>query len=173
MVTVIHRSLLVVFGRLPRRVRRVIVRTVTPSFTVGAICVIQREDGRIVLIKQRYRSRWGLPGGLAGRGEHPEQAVVREVREEIGLDIELLGEPAVVVEPGVRRVDVVFEARPRLSGEAVSDLDVLTPVSPEIVSVDWFPLGALPELQEETTAALEVLARRRAATIGERDSQRR
>jgi len=74
----LHVLLLRLFGRLPVRARRRVVRLLTPSFTVGANCVIERDDGAILLVRQVYRKRWGLPGGLLERGEEPATAVVRE-----------------------------------------------------------------------------------------------
>jgi 8-oxo-dGTP diphosphatase len=151
-----QRALLVTYGKLPLVARRWVVRVITPSYTVGAICVVERDDGAIALIQQRYRGRWGLPGGLLARREEPRDAARREVREEIGIDVELLGEPVVVVEPEARRVDVVFSARPVSDAPAGS----LVPTSPEITAVEWFGPDDLPELQEETIAALEALGRR-------------
>jgi len=42
-------------------------------------------DGRILLISTRQGRRWQLPKGHLERGETPEQAAVREVREETGI----------------------------------------------------------------------------------------
>lgn len=134
--------------------RRSVVRTLTPSFTVGSNCVIERDDGAILLVRQVYRRRWGLPGGLLERGESPDVAVLREVDEEVGLAVEVVGEPAVVVDPVARRVDVVFRARP--AGTVPDDLE---PRSPEISEVRWHEANALPELQEEAADALVALAR--------------
>lgn len=150
MIARLHGLLLTVFGALPRPVRRFVVRTIAPSFTVGSLCVIE-HDGQIVLIRQRYRHRWGLPGGLLQRNEAPADAARREVREEIGIDVELEGEPAVVVEPDVRRVDVVYRAHP------ADPASTLRCHSPEIVAAEWFPIARLPEVQPETRSALRVL----------------
>jgi 8-oxo-dGTP pyrophosphatase MutT (NUDIX family) len=155
MVRRIHLLLLRLFRRLPVRVRRRVVRTLAPAFTVGAICVIEREDGALLLVRQSYRQRWGVPGGLLKRGESARDAAVREVLEEVGLEIVLVGEPAVVVEPEPRRVDLVFRARP-VAGQ---DPAVVRPCSPEITEVGWFPADDLPELQAETSQALVALAR--------------
>lgn len=149
----LHVLLLRLFGRLPVGARRWVVRLITPSFTVGANCVIERDDGAILLVRQVYRKRWGLPGGLLERGEDPAAAVVREVQEEVGLAVETVGEPAVVVDAEARRVDVVFRARP---AEAMREL---SPVSPEIVELRWHQPNELPELQEEAAEALIILAR--------------
>ncbi len=130
------------------------VRTVSPSYTVGAICVVEREDGAVLLVRQTYRRHWGIPGGLLEKGERPEEAALREVREETGLEIDLVGAPAVVVAPEPRRVDLVYRARIRAgSGQEP------TVCSPEIEAVGWFEPTELPDLQVETTEALVALAR--------------
>jgi 8-oxo-dGTP diphosphatase len=136
-------------------VRRAIVGALSPNYSVGAICVIERTDGRILLVRQTYRSNWGLPGGLLKRREAPAEAVRREVAEEIGLDIELLGEPAVVVESRLHRVDVVYRGRPAPG----ADPDAVRVGSPEIEAWSWFGPEQLPQLQPETASALIALAR--------------
>lgn len=140
---------------MPRPWRRHIVRMVSPSYTVGAICLIERSDGHVLLVRHSYRERWGIPGGLLKRGEDPSIGAVREVAEEVGLDVELIGAPAVVVAAEFQRVDVVYRARPAANarpGDA-------TPTHAEILEVRWFAPDVLPELQEETSDALVALAR--------------
>jgi 8-oxo-dGTP diphosphatase len=59
---------------------------VTPC--VGA--VVHDPDGRLLLIRRGHAPHagsWSLPGGRVERGETPEQAVEREVREETGLEV--------------------------------------------------------------------------------------
>jgi ADP-ribose pyrophosphatase YjhB (NUDIX family) len=126
-----------------------------PSFTVGAICVVERSDGALLLVRHSYRDRWGFPGGLLQRGEEVAAGARREVLEEVDLAVELVGEPAVVVAPEPRRVDVVFRARP--SDDA--DLSGMHPASPEIVAAEWYGPDDLPKLQEEASTALVALAR--------------
>lgn len=144
-----------VYRVLPRRVRRWLVRAGSPKYTVGAICIVRRRDGAILLARHSYVNRWGTPGGLAKRNEAPEVAAVRETMEEVNLRIEVVGEPAVVVEARPRRVDVVFLARP-VPG---APLDDVRPSSAEILEVGWFQPHELPELQSETATALVALAR--------------
>ena len=63
---------------------------------VGAI--ITDDTGRLLLIKRGHEpeeGRWSLPGGRVRPGESDPQALVREVREETGLQVEpgrLIGE---------------------------------------------------------------------------------
>lgn len=151
----LHTALLKLYRRMPTPLRRRLVRTASPSYTVGAICVIERPDGAVLLVRQVYRSRWGIPGGLLKRGEDPTDAARREVFEEVGIAIELVGEPAVVVDAVPQRIDIVYRARPI----ALSELDHLGPRSPEIEEARWFEPDALPELQFETASALVALAR--------------
>ncbi len=62
-----------------------------PVLGVGAIIL----DGDSVLLVERGREPlkgwWSLPGGVVETGEMLDQAVRREVREETGLEVELLG----------------------------------------------------------------------------------
>jgi 8-oxo-dGTP diphosphatase len=140
---------------LPTSLRRWLVRQVAPSYTVGGLCVIERADGRILLVRHAYRPGWGLPGGFLKRGEAPSDGARREVREEVGLGVELVGEPTVVVAPQWRRVDVVFAARPAPD----ADPDLVRSTSAEIDDARWFSRHALPTLQEEAIEALAALAR--------------
>ncbi len=60
---------------------------------VGAVVV---EDGRaLVTVRAREpeKGRLDLPGGFLGVGEHPVDGLVREVREELGVQIEVLEPP--------------------------------------------------------------------------------
>ena len=155
MLVRVQRFLLLLWRRVPRPFRRWIVRLVAPSFTVGANCVIERDDGALLLVRVVYRDGWGLPGGLINRREDVDACARREVREETGLAVDLLGEPAVVVDARPQRIDVVFRARPA----AGADADAVGPRSPEVSDVRWFPADALPQLQPEAVSALVALAR--------------
>jgi 8-oxo-dGTP diphosphatase len=150
-----HRGLLRVFQWFPSSVRRVTVRIISPSYTVGAICIVERPDGQILLVRQAYRRKWGIPGGLLKRGEDPAVGARREVFEEVGIAVELLGPPAVVVDPDPQRVDIIYRGRPL----SLSEIGEVRPNSPEIVEVGWFARDALPELQFETAEAMVALAR--------------
>ena len=59
-----------------------------PVVGIGAVIV---KEGKIVLIKrgnEPSKGKWTIPGGLVELGESPEQAVIRETKEETGLDID-------------------------------------------------------------------------------------
>ena len=152
----LHRGAIAGLYLLPRWLRVLVVRTVTPSFSVGAMCLIEDGEGRVLLVRQPYRAGWGLPGGFLKRGETPEACAVREVREEVGLDVELTGPAQLVVDERARGVEAVFRAR----AVRPADLGRVGPVSPELVETGWFTPDALPALQKETARAIDLLAHR-------------
>jgi len=152
----IQTVLLAGYKRLPKVARTFLIRWGTPSFHVGAICVVERADGHMLLVCQSYRrDGWGFPGGLMRRREEPADAARRELREELGIDVELQGLPVVVIDSPMRRVDVVFNAR--LADESAQP--EAAGYSPEITDARWFPPDALPSLLPEATAALIQLGR--------------
>jgi mutator protein MutT len=61
-----------------------------PFVGVGAVIVDDR--GRVLLVKRRFEplaGQWSLPGGGVDVGETLEACVIREMREETGLDVEV------------------------------------------------------------------------------------
>ncbi len=57
---------------------------------VGALII---DNGRILLIERGHeplKGYWSLPGGAIETGEHLEDALRREVREETGLEVDIL-----------------------------------------------------------------------------------
>ncbi len=142
---VLHRSILRIFGRLPKAARRFIVRIITPSWTAGAVGIIERDDGRWLLVRPVYRKAWAVPGGLMNRGERPEQTVRRELSEELGIEVDLAGEPWVIYDSDLRRLDAVFRGR---LAEG-TDPDAIEIQTPELLDVGWFDPDDPPQLEEE------------------------
>ncbi len=64
--------------------------------TFGVHAAALTPTGHLVLVRLRYARGWRLPGGGRGETEDPREAVLRELREEIGLEshgaVELVGE---------------------------------------------------------------------------------
>ena len=51
--------------------------------------VLRDRDGRVLLCELTYKDEWDLPGGVVDPSESPVQCVLREVREELGLEVEV------------------------------------------------------------------------------------
>ncbi len=129
-----------VFRALPEGARQRAVRTVAPSYTLGAQARVVRSDGRVLLVKAAYRWSWGMPGGLMDPGEGPAEAAIRETAEETGLAIELIGEPVIVLETEMQRVNFIYQAVPAEG----ADPDAIEPQASEILELGWFAHDEFP-----------------------------
>ena len=83
------RILLQIWRVFPDWLQGIASRIIRPLFQVFAAAVIFDENKNIFLVKSTYQRfhPWGLPGGGLEYGEQPEEAVVREMWEETGLEI--------------------------------------------------------------------------------------
>jgi ADP-ribose pyrophosphatase YjhB (NUDIX family) len=113
----------------------------TPRHALGAGALVCDADGRILLIQQTYQRPpvWLPPGGWVDRGETPREAARREVREELGISVEI-GRPLAARGGGYGEVTILFEAH-RLDDAALC-------LSDEIECVAYFPPDALPPMPE-------------------------
>jgi len=114
----------------PARVRKLVV------------AALVRDGGRVLMSRRRadqaMPNLWEFPGGKVEPGEHPEAALVREVREELGCELAI-----------DRIEEIVFHAYPEFDlymlvyagriarGEAKAI---------EVAEVAWVPAAALPAL---------------------------
>jgi 8-oxo-dGTP diphosphatase len=108
-----------------------------PKLAAGVI--VAHED-KLLLVRRNHApafGRWAFPSGFVDAGEVVEQAAVREVFEETGIQVQLHGLIGVYSEAGNPVVFVAY-AGSATSGDAVA--------GPEAFEVDWFALDQLPEL---------------------------
>ncbi len=54
---------------------------------VGADVILRDRTGRLLLVDPKYKPDWDMPGGMAEANEPPHEAVRRELKEELGLDL--------------------------------------------------------------------------------------
>ncbi|HLW49227.1 MAG TPA: NUDIX hydrolase [bacterium] len=117
---------------LPGWPRAALTWWLNAHFIVGTVAIIEGGDGRVLLARHTYRRHapWALPGGWVRRGEDPSDTIVREIAEEIGLTVEVLG-PLAVQRETPRHLTIVYRARitggtPRSSDE-VSEARFVAP----------------------------------------------
>jgi ADP-ribose pyrophosphatase YjhB (NUDIX family) len=85
---------------------------------LGVAGVIMDEDGRWLVVKKRYgglEGSWSLPAGFVEEGETADQAVLREVKEETGIEcavIGLLGVRTGVIRESISDNMLVFLLKP-------------------------------------------------------------
>lgn len=71
---------------LPKGLQLFVMRFFQDQFLVGVTGIILNEKKEILLFKHTYRPHaWSLPGGYLKSGEHPREALEREIKEESGL----------------------------------------------------------------------------------------
>lgn len=62
-----------------------------PRKRVSADALIRDREGRFLLVDPQYKPDWDMPGGMAEANEPPDEAVRRELREELGLNVRVAG----------------------------------------------------------------------------------
>ena len=115
----------------------------------GARIVIEDGLGRILLQLRSDFRVWGLPAGSAEPGESLEQAIIREVREETGLELSR-------VQPYGFANDPAYETRTYPNGDRCQFFSMLFHAAShqgepricdgESLALDWFLPSALPEM---------------------------
>ena len=145
------------------------------DFTVAIFVV---HDGKILLIHHRKLDKWLPLGGHIELDEDPEQAALREAKEESGLDVELLGERPPTTSHGTRaliaprfldihrinatheHIGLIYWARPKssssikLATEEHHDIrwcgvDDLEKLSPPMTdAVKWYCRRAIQEISD-------------------------
>lgn len=114
------------------------MRLTHARFTVTAGAVIFNDQKQVLVLKHRFRagSGWGMPGGFLEPGEQPIEALRRELREEIGLEVEDVELFEVRSFKKPKQVEVLFRARANAN---------VKPLTMEVERAEWFSIDSLPE----------------------------
>jgi len=136
------------------------------DFTVAIFVV---HAGKVLVIHHKKLNRWLPLGGHIELDEDPEQAALRETKEESGLDVKLIGERPPTTGPGTRalirprfldihrisetheHIGMIYFARPK-SGQAT-----LAPA--EHHAIRWCDARELDELQPAMSDAVKYYCR--------------
>lgn len=79
----------------------------------AAVALVEREDGKVLVVWNKRYGRWSMPGGKVEDGESPADAVRREIKEEVGavaVSVDALydGSPGARVDAGRGQYVYVF-----------------------------------------------------------------
>ena len=108
-----------------------------PKLAAG---VLVQRDGKLLLVRRNHTpalGSWAFPSGFVDAGEVVEEAAVREVFEETGIEVRLDGLIGVYSEAGNAVVFIAY-AGTATAGQAIA--------GPEAFEVGWFAPDQLPEL---------------------------
>jgi 8-oxo-dGTP diphosphatase len=106
-----------------------------------ALALIQNEAREYLLVKHAYDARWySAPGGGVEAGESPQTAVIRELRDELGVEIALKYLVGMYEVDWGSRTTLVY-----LFACEITDDDIRINQPEEIESFAWFTPEQLPE----------------------------
>ena len=127
------------------------------SLVVAVAAFVANDLGEILMIERSDNGLWAIPGGAQDIGETTRDAVVREVREETGIDIEVEGIDGIYSDPRhiieydngeVRQeFSIVFRAKP---------INGVTTSSSESRQVGWIPPNQLESLNIHPSIRLRI-----------------
>jgi len=169
----LHRAALALWRHFPPRLAGFLRTVLTTRWAVGAVALIVDEEvtpPEVLLVEHSYRTKgaWGLPGGSleSGLGDplqpstaQPREDVVesalrREIFEELGIEIDIVGlsridaVPYVPEEPGPYRLDFYYRCLPKQGFGALReglDRGTIKPHSPEVRQIALVQVNRLKE----------------------------
>src|SRR5215468_1801754 len=133
----LRRTFAALWRRAPKWARRLGALLSESRFTVTVGAVVVDSRRRVLLLHHRFRpgGGWGIPGGFMRPREQPEEALRRELREEVGLEIEIYGVAFIRALQKYRQVEIIFRCAPT---------GIPVPRSFEISRAEWFDTNSLP-----------------------------
>ena len=105
-------------------------------FTIGVFGIIKDEQNRVLLCLRNDYDLWNLPGGCLEKGEPPWAGAIREVKEETGLDVEILRLIGIYSKPA--EDDIVFSFECEIIGGEIT-------LNDEAREIKWFALEEIPQ----------------------------
>ncbi len=138
------------------------------DFTVAIFVV---HGAKVLIIHHRKLDKWLPLGGHIELDEDPEQAALRETKEESGLDVELLGERPPTTSPGTRaligprfldihrisdtheHIGMIYWARPAAAADAILATE-------EHHDIRWCTAGELDKLNPPMSEAVKWYCRK-------------
>ncbi|OGJ41085.1 MAG: hypothetical protein A2411_01225 [Candidatus Pacebacteria bacterium RIFOXYC1_FULL_39_21] len=95
--------------RFPKKFQLFVMRFLQDQFLVGLTGIIFNDKNEVLLFKHVYRAHsWSLPGGYMKAGEHPKEALEREIKEESGLVVSVDEQLKTRTDRETARLDICY-----------------------------------------------------------------
>ncbi|HZZ45388.1 MAG TPA: NUDIX domain-containing protein [Pseudonocardia sp.] len=130
----------------------------------AAFAIVRNDRGRVLLVRRADDGNWELPGGRVETGESAAEAAEREVAEEAGVAVRVVGLAGVYSDPrhvlsypgegAYQQIAICFYARPLHRNDP-------SPDNHETTAARWFDVAATialpmhPTMRERLTDAIE------------------
>lgn len=113
--------------------------------TLGSRAIVLNSKNQVLLVKHTYQPHWYIPGGGVKKRESAKKAVLRELKEEVGLTV--IGEPELFgiychTYLGVSDYPIIY---------IVKNYSLTNVYSPEIEQIGWFDYTNLPNMTSPGT----------------------
>ncbi|MDP2944603.1 MAG: NUDIX hydrolase [bacterium] len=105
------------------------------QFIIAAFGIIFDKQNRVLLCHRCDYNLWNLPGGIMEAGESPWECVIREVREETGLDVGIIRLAGIYNKPNKR--ELVFSFICKIAGGSLT-------LNEEADRVEYFDIKDIP-----------------------------
>lgn len=117
-------------------------------FLVGATGIVFNDRREILLFKHTYRTHeWSLPGGYLKSGEHPREALEREIKEESGFTVSVDDSLKIRTDRDFARLDLCYTGV-IIGGDFIP--------SYEVSEYGFFTLDNLPLLRKNQLFLIEL-----------------
>lgn len=142
--------LLKIWKALPLTLKIFFSHLLRPKYMVAVAAIIFDENGKILLGKHTYRKccSWGILAGNLEYDEDPEAAIVREVKEETGIRIEVQSLLKAVSAKEDHHISLIY---------ACKIVDGVFQPSAEISAIEYFSPDELPKMLSTEKALIQQL----------------
>jgi len=127
------------------------------SIVPSATAIVVNKAGELLMVHKTDNNLWALPGGGMDPGESISQTVVRETKEETGMDVEVTGVVGIYTNPGHVIAYDDGEVRQQMSICFTTDLlGGAIATSSETSEVEFVPVDRLDQLTINPSMRLRI-----------------
>ena len=129
--------------------------------TAGVVGALFNTRGELLIVEHVFHPKfpWGLPGGWMNRNEEPDETIRREMREEVGLDIEVIKPLLIARTPFLRaHLDIAYLC--------MLPEDAEIRLSSELLAYDWIDPMRLPPMGHFPTRVVKLAVAERTSPVG-------